>query len=103
MTKYTDQGKNDTRSGYGDGMTELGRTNPNVVTLCADLVGSLKIQTFIDENPEFEILEGDSANFIVAVDGTRIFSKKHAQRWPVYREIPERVTEYLTQLRKSAK
>lgn len=33
-------------------MTELGRTNPNVVALCADLVGSLKIQTFIDENPE---------------------------------------------------
>ncbi|PWL37381.1 transketolase [Flagellimonas aquimarina] len=52
MTKYVDQGKNDTRSGYGAGMTELGRTNPNVVALCADLVGSLKIQTFIDENPE---------------------------------------------------
>lgn len=52
MTKYTDQGKNDTRSGYGAGMTELGRTNPNVVALCADLVGSLKIQTFIDENPD---------------------------------------------------
>jgi len=52
MTKYADQGKNDTRSGYGAGMTELGRTNPNVVALCADLVGSLKIQTFIDENPE---------------------------------------------------
>ena len=33
-------------------MTELGRTNPQVVALCADLVGSLKIQTFIDENPE---------------------------------------------------
>ncbi len=52
MTKYTDQGKQDTRSGYGAGMTELGRNNPNVVALCADLVGSLKIQTFIDENPE---------------------------------------------------
>ncbi len=33
-------------------MTELGRTNPNVVALCADLVGSLKIETFIAENPE---------------------------------------------------
>jgi len=33
-------------------MTELGRTNQNVVALCADLVGSLKIQQFIDENPE---------------------------------------------------
>ncbi len=52
MTKYTDQGKQDTRSGYGAGMTELGRTNPNVVALCADLVGSLKIETFIKENPE---------------------------------------------------
>ncbi|WP_375323922.1 transketolase family protein [Flagellimonas sp. GZD32] len=52
MTKYTDQGKQDTRSGYGAGMTELGRTNPNVVALCADLVGSLKIETFIEESPE---------------------------------------------------
>ncbi len=52
MTKYIDQGKQDTRSGFGAGMTELGRTNPNVVALCADLVGSLKIQTFIDENPK---------------------------------------------------
>lgn len=52
MKIYTDQGKKDTRSGFGDAMTELGRTNPQVVALCADLVGSLKIQTFIDENPE---------------------------------------------------
>lgn len=52
MKKYTDTGKKDTRSGFGAGMTELGRTNPNVVTLCADLVGSLKIETFIEENPE---------------------------------------------------
>ncbi|UGU15052.1 transketolase family protein [Sinomicrobium kalidii] len=52
MKKYTDTGKKDTRSGFGAGMTVLGRTNPNVVALCADLVGSLKIQEFIDENPE---------------------------------------------------
>ncbi|UCD61050.1 MAG: transketolase family protein [Flavobacteriaceae bacterium] len=52
MKKYTDQGKKDTRSGYGAGMTVLGRTNPKVVSLCADLVGSLKIQEFINENPE---------------------------------------------------
>lgn len=52
MKKYIDQGKNDTRSGFGAGMTILGRTNPKVVALCADLVGSLKIQEFIDENPE---------------------------------------------------
>ncbi len=52
MTKYTDQGKKDTRSGFGAGMRELGRTNENVVALCADLIGSLKLNTFIDENPE---------------------------------------------------
>ncbi len=52
MKKYIDTGKKDTRSGFGDGLTELGRTNPNVVALCADLVGSLKMQDFIDENPE---------------------------------------------------
>lgn len=52
MKKYTDQGKNDTRSGFGAGLAELGRTNPNVVALCADLVGSLKMEEFIAENPE---------------------------------------------------
>lgn len=52
MKKYTDQGKNDTRSGFGAGLTELGKSNPKVVALCADLVGSLKMQDFIDENPE---------------------------------------------------
>lgn len=41
-----------TRNGFGDGMTQLGRRNKKVVALCADLIGSLKIQTFIDENPE---------------------------------------------------
>jgi len=52
MKKYTDLGKVDTRSGFGAGLTELGRTNPEVVALCADLIGSLKMQDFIDENPE---------------------------------------------------
>ncbi|MEO2100293.1 MAG: transketolase family protein, partial [Flavobacteriaceae bacterium] len=37
MTAYTNQGNKDTRSGFGAGLTELGRTNPNVVALCADL------------------------------------------------------------------
>ena len=52
MTDYINQGSKDTRSGFGAGLAELGRTNPNVVALCADLIGSLKMQTFIDENPE---------------------------------------------------
>ena len=52
MKTYTYTEKKDTRSGFGAGLAELGRTNPNVVTLCADLIGSLKMNEFIDENPE---------------------------------------------------
>ena len=52
MADYINQGSKDTRSGFGAGLAELGRTNPNVVALCADLIGSLKMQTFIDENPK---------------------------------------------------
>ncbi len=52
MKEYKNKGNKDTRSGFGEGLTELGRSNPNVVALCADLVGSLKMQDFIDENPE---------------------------------------------------
>ena len=52
MKKYTDTGKKDTRSGFGAGLAHLGRTNKNVVALCADLIGSLKMDEFIAENPE---------------------------------------------------
>ena len=52
MIEYINQGSQDTRSGFGAGLTELGRTNPNVVALCADLIGSLKMDQFIAENPE---------------------------------------------------
>ena len=52
MKKYTYTQKKDTRSGFGAGLAELGRTNPNVVALCADLIGSLKMNEFINENPE---------------------------------------------------
>lgn len=52
MKKYTDTGKKDTRSGFGAGLEELGKTNQNVVALCADLVGSLKMDAFIKNNPE---------------------------------------------------
>ncbi|WP_162425702.1 transketolase family protein [Pontibacter pudoricolor] len=44
--------KKDTRSGFGAGLLELGRTNPNVVGLCADLTGSLKMDAFQKEFPE---------------------------------------------------
>ncbi|KYG72545.1 MULTISPECIES: transketolase family protein [Roseivirga] len=52
MAKFTYTKTQDTRSGFGAGLAELGRTNPDVVALCADLVGSLKMQDFINENPD---------------------------------------------------
>lgn len=52
MLNFEIKSSNDTRSGFGDGLTELGRTNPKVVALCADLVGSLKMDNFIKENPD---------------------------------------------------
>ena len=45
-------GKKSTREGYGAGLYEVGKQNPEVVALCADLIGSLKIQEFIKEFPE---------------------------------------------------
>jgi transketolase len=52
MKQYTNTGSKDTRSGFGDGLTELGKTNPNVVALCADLTGSLKMDAFKANHPE---------------------------------------------------
>ncbi|MEZ4840800.1 MAG: transketolase C-terminal domain-containing protein [Flavobacteriaceae bacterium] len=52
MKKYPYTEKKDTRSGFGAGLTELGRTNPNVVALCADLTPSLKMEEFAKENPD---------------------------------------------------
>ncbi len=52
MENFTVQNTKDTRSGFGEGLLELGRKNPNVVALCADLTGSLKMNAFEDEFPE---------------------------------------------------
>ncbi len=52
MRKYTFTEKLDTRSGFGAGLVELGRKNPHVVALCADLTGSLKMDAFLKEFPE---------------------------------------------------
>ncbi len=50
--EYTYKEKKDTRSGFGDGLLELGKNNREVVALCADLTGSLKIGEFKNEFPE---------------------------------------------------
>jgi transketolase len=52
MKEYPILGNKDTRSGFGDGLTALGKSNPKVVALCADLTGSLKMNQFQDDNPE---------------------------------------------------
>ncbi len=52
MTKYTYTEKQDTRSGFGAGLLEAGKNNDQVVALCADLTGSLKMNAFKDAYPE---------------------------------------------------
>jgi transketolase len=52
MKNFTYTEKKDTRSGFGDGLTELGLKNENIVALCADLTGSLKMNEFKNNHPE---------------------------------------------------
>ncbi|RUA30532.1 MAG: transketolase family protein, partial [Bacteroidetes bacterium] len=51
-TKFTFTEKKDTRSGFGDGLLEAGKKNDQVVGLCADLIGSLKMGAFQKEFPD---------------------------------------------------
>ena len=76
MINYVDTGKKDTRSGFGDGLTELGRNNKNVVALCADLTGSLKMNEFKKENPKRFIQVGIAeANMMGIAAGLTIGGK----------------------------
>ncbi|HIW87256.1 MAG TPA: transketolase family protein [Candidatus Onthomorpha intestinigallinarum] len=52
MKEYQLLGKKDTRSGFGAGLLEAGRRNKNVVALCADLIGSVKMDSFYKEFPD---------------------------------------------------
>lgn len=52
MKEYTFSEKKDTRSGFGQGLLDLGRSNELVVALCADLTGSLKMDAFLKEFPQ---------------------------------------------------
>lgn len=76
LADYTSTGKKDTRSGFGAGILHLGRTNPNVVALCADLAGSLKLDEFIKEFPERYVQCGVAeANMIGIAAGMTIGGK----------------------------
>lgn len=76
MKKYTYTEKKDTRSGFGAGLHEAGKRNENVVALCADLVGSLKMDAFIKDFPERFIQVGIAeANMMGIAAGLTIGGK----------------------------
>lgn len=76
MKKHTYTEKKDTRSGFGAGLLELGRKNSNVVGLCADLTGSLKMDAFEKEFPDRFFQCGVAeANMISAAAGLTIGGK----------------------------
>ena len=76
MREYTNTGNKDTRSGFGEGLSELGRNNKKIVALCADLAGSLKMNDFAKENPDRFIQVGVAeANMIGIAAGLTIGGK----------------------------
>ena len=99
MKNYTYTEKKDTRSGFGAGLAELGRTNPNVVALCADLIGSLKMNKFIEENPERFFQVGIAeANMMGIAAGLTIGGKipftgtfANFSTWRVYDQIRQSI------------
>ncbi len=76
MNKFTNLGSKDTRSGFGEALVELGREDENIVALCADLTGSLKMNDFAREFPErfFEVGIAE-ANMIGLAAGMTIGGK----------------------------
>lgn len=76
MKKIVSTGNKDTRSGFGAGLHELGKNNPNVVALCADLIGSLKMDDFVKDFPERFFQTGIAeANMIGLAAGLTIGGK----------------------------
>ncbi|MCF8374169.1 MAG: transketolase family protein [Bacteroidales bacterium] len=76
MKKFTYSEMKDTRSGFGAGLLELGRKNPNVVALCADLTGSVKMDAFAKEFPDRFFQAGVAeANMIGVAAGLTIGGK----------------------------
>ncbi|MBS1566471.1 MAG: transketolase family protein [Bacteroidetes bacterium] len=69
-------GQKDTRSGFGDGIVEAARKNPNIVALTADVLGSMKLNQFIKEFPERFVQVGIAeANMIGIAAGLTIGGK----------------------------
>lgn len=76
MKQFEILGKKDTRSGFGEGLLEIGKKNPDVVALCADLTGSLKMDAFQKEFPDRFFQAGIAeANMIGMAAGMTIGGK----------------------------
>jgi transketolase len=76
MKQFENQGSKDTRSGFGEGLLTLGHSDPAVVALCADLTGSLKMDTFAKAFPDrfFQVGVAE-ANMIGVAAGLTIGGK----------------------------
>ena len=85
MKQYTNTGNKDTRSGFGAGLLEAGRKNPDIVAMAADLEGSLKMDSFAKEFPDRFIQCGIAeANMIgtasgLAIGGKTVFAGSFAE------------------------
>jgi len=76
MKQYTNSGNKDTRSGFGAGLFEAGKQNPDVVAMTADLIGSLKMDAFADAFPDRFVQCGIAeANMVGAAAGLAISGK----------------------------
>lgn len=76
MKNYTDTGEKDTRSGFGAGLYEVGKSDSRIVALTADLKGSLKMDKFAEEFPDRFIQCGIAeANMIGVAAGLAITGK----------------------------
>lgn len=76
MKEYPQLGSKDTRSGFGEGLLEAGKRNENVVALCADLIGSVRMDLFADAFPERMIECGIAeANMIGIAAGLALSGK----------------------------
>ena len=78
MKKYNVLGNKDTRSGFGDGLLEAGKRNPNVVALCADLTESVKMTAFKEEFPDRFVQVGIAESNMVSIAAGMALSGKVA-------------------------
>lgn len=85
MKKYTDTGKKDTRSGFGEGLYEAAVKNPDIIGLAADLASSVKMDRFFKAFPERFFQCGIAeANMIgvaagMAITGKTVFAGSFAE------------------------